>query len=42
VAAQVGSDVFVFVDIDGPSDGADTAIRLVGRNLSDIGLEAFL
>lgn len=41
VAAQVGSDVFVFVDIDGPSDGADTAIRLVGRNLSDIGLEAF-
>jgi Ca2+-binding RTX toxin-like protein len=41
VAAQVGNDVFVFVDVDGPSDGADIAIRLVGRNLSDIGLEAF-
>lgn len=41
VAAQVGGNVFVFADLGDPADGADVAVLLVGRTLSDIGLEAF-
>lgn len=42
VAAQVGGDVLVFADIDGdPANGADIAIKLVGKTLSDISLENF-
>lgn len=41
VAAQVGSDVYVFADTGDPADGADTAVLLVGRTLADIDLSAF-
>jgi Ca2+-binding RTX toxin-like protein len=41
VAAQVGLDVFVFVDLGDPADGADTAVLLTGRTLSDISLGNF-
>lgn len=41
VAAQVGSDVIVFVDAGDPSDGADTAVVLVGKTLADISLSNF-
>ncbi|HEY8572581.1 hypothetical protein [Phenylobacterium sp.] len=42
VAAQVGSDVVVFADINGEAaDGADIAIVLVGRTLTDISLANF-
>ena len=41
VAAQVGGDVYVFADTGDPADGADIAIRLVGRSLADISLGNF-
>lgn len=42
VAAQVGGDVIVFADTNGdPSDGADTAVVLLGRTLADISLSNF-
>ncbi|WP_296597592.1 calcium-binding protein [Phenylobacterium sp.] len=42
VAAQVGSDVYVFADTGDPADGADVAILLTGRTLADIGLGNFV
>lgn len=42
VAAQVGSDVFVFADVGDPADGADISILLTGRTLADIGLPNFI
>jgi Ca2+-binding RTX toxin-like protein len=42
VAAQVGSDVYVFADTGDPADGADIAIVLVGRTLADISLSNFV
>ena len=43
VAAQVGADVIVFANTDGDAaNGADTAVRLLGRSLADIGLENFI
>jgi len=42
VAAQVGSDVYVFADTGDPADGADVALLLVGRTLADIGLSNFV
>jgi Ca2+-binding RTX toxin-like protein len=42
VAAQVGGNVFVFVDLGDPGDGADAAVLLTGRSLADIGLENFV
>jgi len=41
VAAQVGSDVYVFADTGDPADGADVSILLVGRTLADIGVTNF-
>jgi Ca2+-binding RTX toxin-like protein len=38
VAAQVGDSVIVFVDAGDPADGADHAVLLVGKTLSDISL----
>lgn len=43
VAAQVGTDVVVFAETDGnPADGADIAVVLQGRALSDIDLSNFV
>jgi Ca2+-binding RTX toxin-like protein len=42
VAAQVGSDVYVFADTGDPEDGADVSILLTGRTLADIGLNNFV
>ena len=42
VAAQVGADVYVFADTGDPQDGADVAILLVGRTLTDISLQNFV
>ncbi len=43
VAAQVGQDVYVFVDSNGvPTDGADASVVLVGKSLADIGLTNFI
>lgn len=43
VAAQVDDRVYVFADTDGDSsNGADVAVILVGRSLTDIGLENFV
>jgi Ca2+-binding RTX toxin-like protein len=42
VAAQVGADVIVFADTDGDrTNGADSAVVLVGRSLNDISLLNF-
>ncbi|RAK51253.1 calcium-binding protein [Phenylobacterium deserti] len=42
VAAQVGSNVYVFADTDGDAaNGADLGVVLVGRTLSDISLLNF-
>lgn len=41
VAAQVGGNVYVFADTGDPTDGADIAVLLVGRNLADISLWNF-
>lgn len=41
VAVQVGSDVYVFADSLNNNGAADSAVRLVGRNLSDIGFANF-
>lgn len=42
VAAQVGGDVIVFADVGDPADGADMAVRLVGKTLADIDLSNFV
>ncbi|HEY8616223.1 calcium-binding protein [Phenylobacterium sp.] len=43
VAAQVGQNVYVFVDSDGdPTNGADAGVVLVGRTLADISLTNFI
>ena len=42
VAAQVGSNVYVFADNGDPADGADISVLLVGRTLNDIGLGNFV
>lgn len=42
VAVQVGADVYVFADTGSPGDGADAAILLVGRSLTDIGAANFI
>ena len=42
VAAQVGADVIVFADVGDPADGADIAVRLVGRTLADVDLSNFV
>ncbi|MET0272073.1 MAG: calcium-binding protein [Phenylobacterium sp.] len=42
VVTQVGEDLLVFADTDGNSEnGADIAIKLIGRTLADISLQNF-
>jgi Ca2+-binding RTX toxin-like protein len=41
VAVQVGSDVFVFADTAFDAGVADSAVRLMGRTLADIGFANF-